>query len=75
MSVARIKALLRQHASDDQITLPEVQELIEAATDEGIVTVGEAFVLRAALDAHRAQFSAEAYEALKHFLEGTGRDG
>ena len=73
MSVARIKALLLEHAADDQIALAEVQELIDAATDEGVVTVGESFLLGAALDAHKARFTAEAYQALKHFLEGTGR--
>jgi len=73
MSVARIKALLLEHASDDRITLAEVQELIDAATDEGVVTVGESFLLNAALDAHKTRFTPDAYAALKHFLEGTGK--
>jgi hypothetical protein len=70
MSVSKLRLLLNEVASDNQITLVEVQALIEAAIDEGQVTVGEAFLLDAALDAHQGQFTPDAYQALKSFLKG-----
>lgn len=72
MSVARLRELLHEVPADRIITLSEVESLIEAASDEGRVTVGEAFVLKAALDAHRELFTPEAYRALHAFLNGGG---
>lgn len=69
MSITRLRDLLHQVPSDGQVTLAEVQALIEAARDEGKVTVGELFVLQAALEAHRTQYTPEAYQQLKAFLE------
>ncbi|MHB8877722.1 MAG: hypothetical protein ACYC8T_28865 [Myxococcaceae bacterium] len=72
MSVARLRELLHEVPADRTITLSEVESLIEAAADEGTVTVGEAMVLGAALDAHRDMFTPEAYRALQAFLKGGG---
>jgi hypothetical protein len=73
MSVARLKELINRAASDDRISLAEVQDLIDVAIDEGTVTVGEAFLLNAALDAHAEYFTPDAFAALKGFLQGRGR--
>ncbi len=72
MSVVRLKELINRAASDDRIGLAEVQALIDAATDEGSVTVGEAFLLNATLDAHAAAFTPEAFAVLAGFLQGRG---
>ncbi|MFZ5471365.1 MAG: hypothetical protein ACOZIN_18230 [Myxococcota bacterium] len=68
MSVEKIRALLSQVAFDRVITLAEVHQLIEVASDEQVVTPGEKFLLQAALEAHERQFTPEAYRALQDFL-------
>ena len=70
MSVGRIRQLLREAASDEVIGLHEVQALIDDATDDQVVTHGELLLLQAALQAHRARFTDEAYAALEGFLNG-----
>ncbi len=73
MSVNRLRELLRELPMDERITLEEVQRLIDASTDDATVTPGERLWLEAALEAHAARFTPEAYAALEGFLKGGGR--
>jgi hypothetical protein len=70
MTVSRIREMLRMLAADERITLKEVNALLEVAHDENQVTAGEIFFLEAALQAHEGQFTKDAYQALKKFLDG-----
>lgn len=71
MGVRTLHDLLRHQAKDGVITRTEVEALIAETRREGVFTPAERFTLEAALQAHRDEFTQDAWEALVSYLHST----